>query len=258
VFDPAVVAAYLERLGLAPADVTVDRVGLTRLQRAHLWRIPFENLSIHLGEPISLDLAVIGDKLTFRRRGGFCYEMNGGFGALLQALGFPTTYLEGRVYGADGSPGIHFDHLCLRVDLDEPYLADVGFGASFVEPLRLETRAVQVDPAGEFQIVPTDGEDGWLDLVMNGRPQFRFSLQPRQLTDFQPGCTYHQTSPDSHFTQNSLCTLPNDDGRTTIAGRLLVERRGDERTEREVVDDAELLALYRERFGITLERLPPK
>ena len=127
---------------------------------AHLRRVPFENLGIHLGEPIVLDEEAIVTKLVDRRRGGFCYEMNGGFAALLDALGFDVTHLEGRVY-ADGEPGIRFDHLCLQVDLDEgPYLADVGFGASFALPLRLDTEVEQEDPNGTFRIVPTPGVDG--------------------------------------------------------------------------------------------------
>lgn len=254
---PGQVAGYLDRLGLTLGEATADAAGLARLQDAYLRRVPFENLSIHLGEPISLDPDAIVAKIVERRRGGFCYEMNGGFAALLDALGFDVTLLEGRVY-ADGVPGIRFDHLCLRVDLDRPYLADVGFGASFGLPLLLDTDAEQADPNGTFRIVPTDDAPGWFDLVREGTAQYRFTLTPRGLEEFAPGCEYHQTSPDSHFTRNSLCSLPTDDGRVTIAGRLLVERTGAQRSERTVDDDAELLALYRDRFGIALDRLPPR
>jgi len=257
VLAPRRVVDYLTRLDLTMAEASLDAAGLARLQDAHLRHVPFENLSIHLGERISLEEDDIVTKLVDRCRGGFCYEMNGGFAALLEALGFDVTLLEGRVY-KDGQPGIHFDHLCLRVDLDRPYLADVGFGASFALPLRLDTHADQQDPNGTFRIVPTDGEDGWFDLVRDGTAQFRFSLEPHELADFADGCEYHQTSPDSHFTQNSLCSLPTVDGRSTIAGRLLVTRSGAERSERTVDDDAELLALYRDLFGVELDRLPAK
>jgi N-hydroxyarylamine O-acetyltransferase len=258
---PPRVVDYLARLDHTLGEASCDAAGLARLHEAHLRRVPFENLSIHLGEPIQLDEDWIVTKLVDRRRGGFCFEMNGGFAALLEALGFDVTLHEGRVYKADGTPGIHFDHLCLSVDLGPRagrYLVDVGFGASFGLPLRLGPADVQVDPLGQFQIVPTPGEDGWFDLVRDGKAQFRFSLEPHELADFAPGCEYHQTSPDSNFTQNSLCSMPTADGRVTVAGRLLVERRGDERTERTVDDDAELLALYRDRFGITLDRVPPR
>jgi N-hydroxyarylamine O-acetyltransferase len=255
---PSLVVAYLERVGVAASDATADLAGLQRLHAAHLRTIPFENLSVHLGEPIVLDASALLTKLTSRGRGGFCYEMNGGFAAVLSALGFSVTLLEGRVY-QDGTPGISFDHLCLRVDLDRPYLADVGFGASFGLPLRLDSDAVQDDPNGPFRIAPLSGVDaGWFDLEQGGRAQYRFSRTPHELADFAGGCTYHQTSPDSPFTKNSLCTLPVGSGRVTIAGRLLVTRIDGVRDEREVTDDAELLALYREHFGIELDRVPPR
>jgi len=257
VLAPLRVIDYLDRLDLTMADASLDAPGLARLQAAHLRRIPFENLSIHLGERITLDTGAIVAKLVDQRRGGFCFEMNGGFAALLEALGFDVALLEARVY-ADGRPGIPFDHLCLRVELDRPYLVDVGFGASFALPLLLGTDAVQTDPNGEFRIVATPAAEGWFDLTQNGSPQYRFSSEPHDLVDFASACEYHQISPDSHFTQNSLCTLPTPDGRVTIAGRLLVTRIVGERTERTIEDDAELLALYRSHFGISLERIPAR
>jgi N-hydroxyarylamine O-acetyltransferase len=122
--------AYLERLG-AGGDVTVHATTLTDLHERHLRAIPFENLSIHLGEPIVLDVDALVDKLTVRRRGGFCYELNGAFAALLATLGFDVALFEARV--VMGREGMPFDHLCLRVRVDgAEYLTDVGFGASFL------------------------------------------------------------------------------------------------------------------------------
>jgi N-hydroxyarylamine O-acetyltransferase len=257
VLAPDLVGRYLSRLGLAPDDVTVDAAGLTLVHEAHLRRVPFENLSIHLDERILLTPEAVVSKLLGSRRGGFCYELNGALGALLAALGFTVTLLEGRVY-AEGEPGIPFDHLCLRVDLDRPYLVDVGFGASFARPLRLDTSEVQQDPNGAFSVVPTPRVRGWWDLWWGERAQYRFSLEPHSLADFAAGCEYHQTSPDSPFTRNSLCSLPVDGGRVTLAGRLLVIRDGSRRRELTVDDDAELLAAYREHFGIVLDRVPPR
>jgi arylamine N-acetyltransferase len=100
--------------------------------------VPFENLDISLGRKIICDESRFLHKIVNERRGGFCYEMNGAFAELLRALGFKVTLLSARVSGGDGSEGPEFDHLALRVDLDQPWLADVGFGDSFVEPLLLE------------------------------------------------------------------------------------------------------------------------
>ena len=123
------IGAYLERLGFtAPPQPTIE--GLRRLHTAHLARVPFENLDIHLGEKILLEPEALVAKIVERRRGGFCYELNGAFSTLLQALGFDVTLLAARVHNA-GVLGPPFDHMCLRVDLDEPWLADVGFGDNF-------------------------------------------------------------------------------------------------------------------------------
>src|SRR4029077_20268802 len=138
------VQAYLQRIHyVEPLTPGVYRpsVDLLRsLHRAHLFTVPFENLDIYLGRQIVCDESRILHKIVNEKRGGFCYELNGAFAALLRALGFRVTLLSCRVAREDGSYGPEFDHLTLRVDLEEPWLADVGFGECFLEPLRLESR----------------------------------------------------------------------------------------------------------------------
>jgi N-hydroxyarylamine O-acetyltransferase len=147
--------------------------------------VPFENLSIHLGEPILLEPEALVDKLVQRRRGGFCYELNGAFATLLAALGFRVTLLATRVFGPSGL-GPPFDHLALRVDLDSSgsWLVDVGFGRHSHYPLRLDTRTDQADPGGTFQV--TDTAEGDLDVIRDGQPQYRVEARPRTLGDFEP------------------------------------------------------------------------
>src|ERR1700752_350639 len=111
--------AYLDRIGLSrPITMTVE--GLRQLQYAHLMRVPFENLDIHLGRPIRLDLASLWEKIVIRGRGGFCYELNGLFACLLTSLGFQVSLLSARAAHREGGFGPAFDHLALRVDLDQP------------------------------------------------------------------------------------------------------------------------------------------
>jgi N-hydroxyarylamine O-acetyltransferase len=253
--DDARTTAYLARLGVARASVAVDRAGLSDLHERHLRAIPFENLSIHLGEPIVLDVASLVDKLTVRGRGGFCYELNGAFAALLTTLGFDVAMYEARV-GSDGG-GMRFDHMCLRVRSGgHDHLADVGFGASFLRPLDLRTAAPQSDPAGTYQVMSAG--DGEFDMLEDGEPQFRFTAVPRALPDFADACRFHQTSPASHFTQRTVCSLPTAAGRVTISGRTLIVTEHDRRSERVVESDDELLDLYRRYFGIVLDRPPQR
>src|ERR1700694_5099663 len=136
------VQSYLARVGYKESTSPTLET-LRALHYAHLLTVPFENLDIALGRKIALEEDFFIRKIVERRRGGFCYELNGAFAALLRALGFRVTLLSCRVARQDGSYGPEFDHLTLRVDLEEPWLADVGFGDCFLEPLRLGSRLEQ-------------------------------------------------------------------------------------------------------------------
>ena len=154
-----------------PRPHTADAVSLHVLHRAHQMTVPFENLSIHLSEPISLAEDDLIDKIVNRRRGGFCYELNGAFACLLQAMGAEVKRVAARVFG-DGQPGPPFDHMALVVhasDASGPWLIDVGFGSHSVYPLLFDGRHEQADPAGPFLLVDTG--DGDVDVFKDGKPQ---------------------------------------------------------------------------------------
>ncbi|WP_327711193.1 arylamine N-acetyltransferase [Streptomyces sp. NBC_00464] len=261
---PQTIDAYLERIG-ATRPARPDAEALRELQVRHLATVPFENLSIHLGEDIVLEEKSLLDKIVARRRGGFCYELNGAFAVLLRSLGFRVTLLQGRVHGEAGRLGIPYDHMALRVETDDgtgPWLADVGFGDYAQNPLVLDDRADQVDPRGIFRIaqVPAeDGEDyGEVDVLQDGAPQFRLDPRPRVLDDFRAGAWYHRTSPDSGFTRSPVCSRFTATGRITLKGRRLLTTVGTERHETRLGSDEEVLAAYREHFGVHLDRLPPE
>lgn len=145
--------AYLERIGAA-RPARADAAALRELQLRHLMAVPFENLSVHLGEDIVLEEEKLLDKIVTARRGGFCYELNGAFAALLRELGFRVTLLQARAFGDGGRLGIPYDHVALRVETDDgtgPWLADVGFGDHALHPLALDDRTEQDDPCGVFR-----------------------------------------------------------------------------------------------------------
>lgn len=241
--------AYLARIG-ANRPTRPDAETLRELHLRHLRTVPFENLSIHLGEDIALDHDALVAKIVERRRGGFCYELNGAFGALLSALGYEVEYLAARVHGDEGL-GPPFDHLALRVG---PWLVDVGFGDHTHYPLRLDERGDQDDPGGIFRIA--DAPDGDLDVLQNGQPQYRLETRPRALADFTGGCWWHRTSPMSNFTQRTVCSLLTESGRVTLRGRTPIHTVDGARQEETLHDDAEVLAAYRTWFGIELDRVP--
>ncbi|OLF10413.1 arylamine N-acetyltransferase family protein [Actinophytocola xanthii] len=250
--DERTVRRYLDRIGVRrPGAPTADL--LVELQARHLETVPFENLSIHLGEPVVLTEDALVDKIVDRRRGGFCYELNGLFAALLRALGFEVTLLSALVHTPNGLTH-PFDHLALRVDLEQRYLVDVGFGAHARRPLRLDWPDPQLDPEGEFLVV--DAGEGEVDVLQDGTPRYRVEPRARRLADFGPTCWWQQTSPDSHFTHGPTCSLPTANGRITLAGTRLIRTVGGTRTETRLTDEDQVLAAYREHFGIVLDRTP--
>jgi len=248
------VNAYLDRLEVS------DGTDLAVLHRAHQTTVPFENLSIHLGEPISLAADDLIDKVVRRRRGGFCYELNGAFALLLEALGYGVVRVSASVHGAGGY-GPPFDHLALLVTppgsdetRGETWLADVGFGSHSTFPLRFDRRDEQVDPGGRFRLA--DAGEGDVEVFKDGEPQYRIERRARALSDFEPTCWWQSTSPASHFTQGTICSRIVGDGRTSISGRTLIRTTAAGRTEEPLDTDEALRTAYREHFGFALEKLP--
>jgi N-hydroxyarylamine O-acetyltransferase len=262
--------AYLRRINYR-GELSPTAATLHELHRAHLLAVPFENLDIHLGRPISLEQDALFDKIVTRRRGGFCYELNGLFALLLCELGFEVTLLAAGVARAGGGFGPEFDHLTLLVKVpsgeptslklqasgsklqSEMWLADVGFGDSFGVPLRLieaveqeqDGRAYRLDRDGEHLTLMQRDAAGW-------QPQYRFTLQPHVHAEYTDMCHYHQTSPASSFTRKRVCTRATPDGRVTLSDLALIVTAHGERTEQVLPDEPAFHAALREYFGIDL------
>lgn len=245
---------------------------LCALHQAHLLAVPFENLSIHYGQPITLGDEALYDKIVRRRRGGFCYELNGLFAWLLRRLGFRVSLLSAEVAQSSGGFSPAFDHLTLRVhDLEgADWLADVGFGDSFRQPLRLRSDVEQDGGDGyRYRLCLEAGDSGdravethtayWLmqrrgqqaPSVTDWESQYRFTTQPHVMADFDERCRYQQTSPESHFTQKRICSLALPDSeRITLSDlRLITTTRG-RRDERDLASEDEYRSILAERFGI--------
>lgn len=246
--------AYLERINYRGLlEPTIET--LQALHEAHMLAVPFENLDIHLGREIILEEPRLLNKIVEQRRGGFCYEANGAFAALLRSLGFDVSMLAAGVAHPDGNFGPPFDHMTLLVKLEEDWLADVGFGDSFRRPLRLISGLEQVQEEGAYRL-EREGDDWTLrHLGKRGEweAQYRFTLQPHRLSDYTEMCHYQQTSPQSHFTQNRVCSLATPEGRVTLSDMLLITTSNGERSERAVADQREYDRLLAEKFGVVLE-----
>ena len=227
---------------------------LRGLHRQHLFAIPFENLDIPLGTPIILDPALIYEKIVARHRGGFCYELNGLFCELLRALGFRVQMLSARVRREDGGFGPEFDHMLLKVQLDEPWLVDVGFGDSFVDPIVFHAGGADQVNGHRYVVLPIDDE--WQLLREDGKgkvPLYAFHDVPHALSDYDDMCTFHQSSGQSHFTRSWICSRATPDGRITIANMRLIVTDGTRRDESQLDSEEELRRCLDELLGIKLD-----
>jgi len=247
------VSAYLARINYSRSKAPTSTT-LRGLHSAHLLTVPFENLDIGVGRTIALDEEVMVRKIVERRRGGFCYELNGAFAALLGAMGFQVSLLSARVSRESGGESPEFDHLCLRVDLERPWLADVGFGELFLEPLRIEDGIEQRDPAGTFRLIK-QGDRWQLEKSLGDsswKREYSLSLQPHSMRDFEIRCRYHQTSPESSFTQNRICTRATPQGRVTLSEMKLIVTENGQRTEQVLLSEEGRERALQEHFGIRL------
>jgi len=228
---------------------------LRSLHKKHLLSIPFENLDIHMERTIILNENAFYEKIITHKRGGFCYELNGSFAALLTRLGFKVSMLSARVARKNGGFSPEFDHMTLLVHLKDRWLADVGFGDLFTEPKRLDYPGPQIDNGRVYRFTRRAG--GRLLSRWNGEenlwePQYMFGLRPRKLGDFVRRCRWHETSPNSHFRKGRVCTQLTQNGRVTLTDRKLIVTRGSKRIERPVRNRTEFNRLLRKQFGIKL------
>jgi N-hydroxyarylamine O-acetyltransferase len=237
-------AGYLKRLGVAAAPPP-DLASLAHLMARHMQTVPFENLDVMAGtaRPLSTETAL--QKVVAEGRGGFCYELNEAFRALLEYLGFAVYRVEARVWQAAAPRfGAPFDHLALIVALPEgEFLVDVGYGDSNRAPMRLprdETR----DVSGDYTLAPV--RDGYWSLS-SSKPLYEMTLTPQPLEAFASMCRYHQTSPESIFSKGLICTRATETGRITLARDRLTIIDGGRRTDTLRMDTA---AVLREYFGI--------
>ena len=246
--------AYLKRIDYdGSLELTPEVLGA--LQYAHLLSVPFENLDIHLGREILLDETYLFEKIVTERRGGFCYELNGLFAALLRELGFVVDFISSRVY-EDGDYGPEFDHLILRVRLEEDWLVDVGFGENFLKPLRLVEGREQPRLGTTYRLERRSADWNLMEKneAGNWSYSYRFTLQPRKLSDFEGMCRYHQTSPDSHFTQKRVCSRATPTGRITIGNQQLIVTDNGHRKETTLAGEEDYLTTLEDHFGIRLPK----
>ncbi len=247
---------YLSRIGAGTDEKRPSAESLKRLQCRHLLSVPFENLDIHWKRPIVLDVEKFYEKIVDENRGGFCYELNGLFNALLNDLGYETKMVSARVAreGAIFSP--EFAHMAIIATVEgEEYLVDVGFGEFTAGPLKFVLDIEQEDQAGVFRItkfsyeaeeyfeIAKKEEDGW-------RSENIFTLKTRELAEYTGMCHFQQTSPESHFVKRKICSLMTETGRKTLTSDKFIETKNGERNEIPLETPEQFDEILRREFNI--------
>lgn len=249
---PAQLDTYFERIGFAGTP-GVDLPTLTALHRAHVLAIPFENLDVQLGRPTGLGVDAAFAKLVGARRGGWCYEQNGLFGAVLSSLGFAVTRLSGGVMRALRGEASMGSHLCLRVSLDgRDWLADVGFGSTQLEPLPLvEADWEQTPMAGRVQRT----QDGLWQLAIERGPMplsYDFADTSADEAQLAGLCAWQGSDAESIFVQNLVVQQRLPEGHLMLRGKVLTETLPGDSRVRELRSAEELVQVLRDLFRLDM------
>lgn len=242
---------YLARIGFS-GEARADFDALTTIMRHQLFSVPFENLDVQAGKVVSLVPEEIVDKIVQRRRGGYCYEVNGLFAMALEALGVPYQFVAARpmIYPARRPR----THMAIVATLDgEPWLFDLGFGGSGIRaPMRLGGLGAEIrqdydsyrllaSESGGY-LLQTQQENDWAN-------QYEFNLSLHEWVDFVPANNLNSTHPDTIFVQKLLVVLHTPAGRKILFGDTFktVERGV---TTKGVIGAEDIPRLLREEFGL--------
>jgi N-hydroxyarylamine O-acetyltransferase len=253
---------YFDRIELPPRardGLQPNHESLCLLTRLHTRAIPFENLNTLMGVPVALDLEALETKLVGSRRGGYCFEHNGLFAAVLEQIGFFVTRLSARVVwglDADARGRNPRTHMVLLVRIgNRRYLCDVGFGGvTPTAPLELDTQRAQQTPHESFRL--SDEAGGYVLRVGFGgdwHDVYGFDLQPQMPSDYEMANHYVATHPASHFRTTLIAARAFDGGRHMLRNRRLsTYTSGEEKRERQLSGPDELMRTLEELFGIAV------
>ena len=243
--------AYLRRIDYQ-GELKPNLETLRGLQFAHRCTVPFENLDIHMGVPISLEMPHLFDKIVTRRRGGYCFEQNVLFMNVLSVVGFTVVAREARVGPSDG-PASPRSHMTLEVPIDGvDYNVDVGFGGdASLQPVAIDGeehaefgRLYRVVQAGEQHVLQVSRDEAWADsyVIQAGEPS---------PVDFEVANWYTSTHPRSRFVRTPTAQLRHASGQSILRRRNYTETRDGVDTNRELSDD-EIMSLLPDVFGLEL------
>lgn len=244
---------YLHRIdytGTPQADIET----VARMMRRQLFSVPFENLDVQAGKIVSLVLEDIVEKIVGRKRGGYCYEVNGLFAMALESLGIAYQFVAARpMFYPARRPRTH---MALVLTLGaERRLCDLGFGSYGIRaPMRLSALDVEIAQDDDTFML-TLGDDGFylLRAKVDGQwtNQYAFDLSPQEWVDFVPANYLNSTHPEAIFVRMTIAVLMTEAGRKILGGdSFKIVTHG--RTEQRTVAPSELAEVLAREFGLTI------
>jgi N-hydroxyarylamine O-acetyltransferase len=242
---------YLARIGLE-GETRADLATLARVHRRHVEAIPYENLDVQFGRPVTRETSAIYEKIVKRRRGGWCYEMNGLLAWALEAIGFRVTRLAGAVMRETVGDDVIGNHLVLLVDLGETYVCDAGFGDGLIEPVPLKEGPFSVGPL-VCSIETVEG--GWRRYRNDPKgsaPSFDFHPEMRDERLLERQCRWLQGDPSSPFVQNAVVQRWRNDEHYSLRGRILTITSARGKETRLIKDAGAYVATLRAVFALDL------
>lgn len=255
---------YFDRIDYhGSKDVSVET--LTGIHKAHVFRVPFENLNIFLGKLIEIDFPSIEEKLVRQNRGGYCFEMNSLFATALEQLGFDVKRLQARVwlkrpnmpeFSVDNPPLKSHELLLVTIE-GKPYVADVGFGgAGLMEPIALETDTENPQYGETYRLIE-DAHFGYMLQYLHSNygwsDMYTFDLNTYHPNDYIHANYYTCRSPESFFTKTRITTIASDEGRVVLQdNQLKLNRQQEPVWQKELLSIAEYQENLQRYFGITL------
>lgn len=246
---------YLERIGYrGSTSMAVSRATLDQLMTTHVNAVTFENLNQQLGRPVTMCLKSTFEKVVEERRGGWCFELNSLFAWSLDQLGFKVQILPALVGRQDGQP-FEADHMLLRVDLDQPYLVDVGFGGGLVRSVPLQQSADVQPPYSVSVRALADGYVRYSEDDAGKSATYDFSLKPVDVNHFETACHRLQSDPDSPFRRTLTAQRRSGDQHLVLRG-LVLRRIGPAATEEVVfASKKQLVTCLKQDFGLDVPEI---
>lgn len=214
--------SYLDRIGFA-GEARADLETLRRVHRGHVETIPYENLDVQFGVPVHRAPEAAFEKLVLRKRGGWCYEMNGLLAWSLEEIGFTVTRLAGGVHRQTYGDDMIGNHLVLLVELDGRWIADAGFGDGLIEPVPLREGSFRTGP---LHCTLEKIENGWWRYYNDpdgGAPSFDFHPDVQDESLLEHSCRRLQTDPQSSFVLNTVVQRWANDEHLSLRGRVFTK-----------------------------------